>query len=270
MAAAILGYSVFHEQFNLQVRELELAFPNLPEAFDGYSILHISDMHLTKLGLLEKRLMELISSREVDTCLVTGDVTAEPRASDNFRRVCSVIRHRDPIYMVLGNSERKPWLDSEMLVSALSFDGMHMLVNSSAAIERRGQRIVLAGVDDAYSRLADPDAAFSGVDPDDFIILLTHCPSTTPDGIDRGADLILAGHTHGGQFRIPGVKRFWTHMRANKALNDGLYLPEDLERILRRRVGHSVLFVTRGVGTSRLHIRFLCPPEIAYITLKRG
>jgi len=269
-AAAILGYSTFYEQFALRVRELELAFANLPEAFDGYTILHICDMHLTKLGLLEKRLMELISAREVDTCVVTGDVTAEPRASDIFRRVCSVIRHRDPIYMILGNSEHKPWLDTEMLINALSFDGLRMIINSSTTIERGGQRIVLAGVDDAYSRLADVDAAFSGVDPKEFIIFLTHCPSTAPEGVERGADLVLSGHTHGGQFRLPGAKWFWTHMRSNRALNDGLYLPNDLKRICRKDTGNSVLFVNRGVGTSRIHVRFLCPPEIAYITLRRA
>ncbi len=260
---------MFVEQFKIQVRELELSFPNLPEAFDGYCILHISDLHLTKLGLLEKRLMGLISRREVDTCLITGDVTAQPRASDIFRRVCSVIRHRDPIYMIIGNSEHKPWIDSEMLISALSFDGLHIIINSSLAIQREDQRMMLVGVDDAFSNLVDVEAAFAGVDPNDFIIYLTHCPSTTPDGIEHGADLILAGHTHGGQVRLPGIDALWTHMRANKRLNDGLYTPSALKRILLKDVGTSTLFVNRGVGTSRIHIRLFCPPEIAFITLRR-
>lgn len=270
VVVALFGYAMLVGQFKLQVRELDLTFPNLPEAFDGYTILHLSDLHLTKLGLLEKKLMGFISQREVDTCLVTGDVTANPRASDIFRRVCSVISHRDPLYMVLGNSEHKPWLDSEMLVSALTFDGLHMLINNSDAIERDGQRIVLVGVDDAYSHLADVEKAFDGVDASEFIIFLTHCPSTTPQAMDHGADLILAGHTHGGQVRFPGINWFWTHMRANQALNDGLYTPQDLTRILRRNAGHTTLFVSRGVGTSRIHIRLLCHPEIAFITLRKS
>ncbi|MCE5322023.1 metallophosphoesterase [bacterium] len=268
-AAAGLGGYMTCEQFNLQVRELELVFMNLPSAFDGYRILHISDLHLTKLGLLEKRTMEIIGRTEVDTCMVTGDVTSKPRASDIFRRVCSAITHRDPIFAVLGNSEHKPWVSTQIIREALTFDGLDMLVNSSSRITRDGQSITIVGVDDPYSRSADIDAAFAGVDPKDFIIFLTHCPSSAPDGIARGADLILSGHTHGGQVRIPGISWFWTHMRANRKLNDGLYTPDMLMRLLKDDVGESTLFVCRGIGTSRLHIRLFCPPEIVYITLRR-
>ncbi|MEN6356756.1 MAG: metallophosphoesterase [Armatimonadota bacterium] len=268
-AAAGLGIYMTFEQFNLQVRELELAFSDLPPAFDGYRILHISDLHLTKLGLLEKRTMEIIGKTEVDTCMVTGDITSEPRASDIFRRVCSTIKHRDPLFAVLGNSEHKPWVSTQIIREALTFDGLDMLVNSSSRVTRDGQSVTIVGVDDPYSCSADIDAAFSGVDPKDFIIFLTHCPSAAPDGIARGADMILSGHTHGGQVRVPGISWFWTHMRANCKLNDGLYTPDMLMRLLKDDVGESALFVNRGIGTSRLHIRLFCSPEIVYVTLRR-
>lgn len=258
-AAVLAGaYAKLVEQFNIQVRRLDLDFPNLPPAFDGYTILHLSDLHLTKLGLLERRLMDLISAQEVDACFITGDITQDPRASDVFRRICSVIRGPDTIYAILGNSEHKPWLETQVLVEALSFEGMRLLMNSSDVIRRGDDSIAVVGVDDAYSRHADIDAAFREVDPNSFIVFLTHCPSLTPQGIERGADLVLAGHTHGGQVRLPFFGPIWTHMRANQKLNDGLYTFD-----------HSVLFVNRGVGTSNLRFRFLCPPEIAYITLHR-
>jgi uncharacterized protein len=262
------AYAVFVEPYRLQVREIELAFPNLPAGFDGYSILHLSDLHLTRIGKLERRLMGLVRNRIFDTCVVTGDITSTPRACDSFRRLCSVIDHRDPIFAILGNSEHKPWLDTQTLISALSFDGLELLVNSSAQVERGGEKITFVGVDDPYTRQADPDAAFSEVDPNGFTVLLTHCPSLTPEGIERGADLILAGHTHGGQVRLPHFGVIWTHMRANKALNDGLYGPDKLRSVLGRDTGGSVLFVNRGAGTSRIHVRLACPPEIAVITLR--
>lgn len=270
IAIVLFAYMMLYEQFSIRVRRFDLTFPNLPSAFDGYTLLHLSDLHLTKLGLLEKRLMKIISCEEVDGCVVTGDVTAKPRASDIFRRVCSAIRHRDPIIMVLGNSEHKPWLDTDMLAQALTFDGLHMLVNNSTTLHRGGDKITVVGVDDAYSRMADVDSAFSGVGADDFVLFLSHSPCVAPHAIERGADLVLAGHTHGGQVRIPGIGTVCSHMRTNKVINDGLYDAGDLEKLVGIDAGHSVVFVNRGVGSSRIHIRFLCPPEVVYITLRRG
>lgn len=269
-AVALGGYMSLIEIQRLQVKNLELSFPNLPPEFDGYTILHLSDLHTANMGKLEKRLMRIIGQRPVDTCVITGDVTALPRASDYLRRICSVVQHRDPIFMVLGNSEHKPWLDSAMLIDALSFDGQQILINSSAVVEREGERIRIVGVDDPFTRLDDVDKAFDGVDPDEFIVFLTHCPSTTPDGIAKGADLTLAGHTHGGQVRLPFLGICWTHMHRNKRLNDGLYTPADLSRILGTDVGASALFVNRGIGTSRINIRLNCPPEVVYLTLRRA
>lgn len=270
VATGLVVYALLIEQFNIKIKSIELSFPNLPPAFDGYTILHLSDLHINKMGLLEKRTMELVSKRNVDICLITGDVTTNPRASDTFRRVCSAIKHQDPIYMVLGNSEHKPWVDTQTLTEALSFPGLNILINSSASITRGSENIKLVGIDDPFSKLEDIDKAFEGVDPEDFIIFLTHCPSKTPDGIERGADLILSGHTHGGQVRLPYLGVLWTHMRSNKKLNDGLYNPNDLKRILKIDTGNSYLCVNRGVGTSRIHTRFLCPPEIIYITLRKS
>ncbi len=269
LAVAGFAYAMLYEQFALRVKELHLVFPNLPSAFDGYTLLHISDLHLTKLGLLERRAMEILSRREVEGCVVTGDITANPRASDIFRRICSAIPHNGPILAVLGNSEHKPWLDEDVLIEALTFEGLEILSNRSTTLTRGGDSISVVGVDDAYSRRSDLDAAFEGVDPGDFILFLTHSPCVTPDAIKRGADLILAGHTHGGQVRLPGLGMLWTHMHHNQALNDGLYDSRRIERLTGVEAPHSILFVNRGIGTSRLHIRFLCPPEIVYITLHR-
>jgi predicted MPP superfamily phosphohydrolase len=157
-----------------------------------------------------------------------------------------------------------------MLVEALKFDGLEMLINSSAIIRRGDEHIRLVGVDDAYSQLDDVDAAFEGVCDNEFVVFLTHSPCAAPKGIEKGADLILAGHTHGGQVRFPFLGVIFTHTRSHKALNDGLYTSDRLAKLLKTDPGRAILFVSRGIGTSRLHIRLLCPPEIVYITLHRG
>jgi len=269
-AACLGGYMLLVEPFKIQLRKIDLSFPDLPFAFDGFTILHLSDFHVNKMGLLEKRLVDLISSLHTDVCVITGDVTVNPRAAAVFHQICARINADDPLYLVLGNSEHKPWVDTQEMVSALEHERIHMLINSSHAVKRGGQEIAVVGVDDPYSRMDDLKTAFDGVDPNAFILMLTHSPSVTPDAIRRGADLILSGHTHGGQVRFPGLDVLFTHMRANKALSDGLYTPDQLSSTLGFDAGGSALFVNRGIGTSRLHIRLLCPPEIAVITLRKA
>lgn len=268
-AAVLGGYMSLIEPQKLQVRRLALEFPTLPPAFDGYKILHLSDLHTNRIGRLERRLMRVISAEPVDACVVTGDVTAKMDAAGCLKKICSVVDRRGPVFMVPGNSEHKPWVDSAGLLQMTAFEGLRILINSSAVVTRGTDSIRIVGVDDPYSHLADVDAAFRGVDPNEFVVFLTHCPSTAPEGISRGADLILAGHTHGGQVRLPFVGMVWSHMRRHRSLNDGLYTAQDLSRVLGRDAGDSALFVSRGIGTSRLPIRLSCPPEVVYITLRR-
>ena len=116
LIGAAIVYAWLIEPNKIQVKEFDVAFPNFPAEFDGYSILHLTDLHINAYGRAEKRLASLISSREVDACLITGDVTINPRATDSFRRLCSSIVSHEPIFLVLGNSEHKPWLDTPTLV----------------------------------------------------------------------------------------------------------------------------------------------------------
>ncbi len=267
-AAALGAYMFLAEPYSIDVRELTFEYPNLPPAFDGYTILHFSDTHIRKLGTLERRLIDIISSREVDSCFVTGDVTAHHHAPWVFKEICSHIRYRDKLAFILGNSEHKPWVDSPRMARDLTFEGITLLNNANMTIERGGEKIRVCGVDDPYELRHDLDKAFEGTSPEDFIIFLTHCPSITPDIIKRGGDLILAGHTHGGQIRLPFFGPMWTHMLRNSFLNDGVYDSERLTKLLGFDAGGANLFVTRGIGTSKVHVRFACKPDLAFITLK--
>ena len=228
-AAALGAYMFLAEPYRIYVREFEFRYSNLPAEFDGYRILHVSDMHIRKFGTLEKRLCDIISSREVDACFFTGDVTAHHKAAWVFEEICSRLRCRDKAAFILGNSEHKPWVDSAKMAADLTFDGITLLNNANMTVERGGAKIVVAGVDDPYEYRHDIDKALEGVSPEDFIIFLTHCPSITQEVIERGADLVLAGHTHGGQIRLPFFGPMWTHMRRNSFLNDDVHY--DSERL---------------------------------------
>jgi len=268
--AGAIGAYLFYEPYQVTVSNLNLHFTNLPAELDGFTILHLSDLHTRKFGLLEKRTKSLISSLSFDICVVTGDLATSPKALPHIQRMLGSTNRDFPVYIVPGNSEYKPWVDTNDILQACEDQGFIVIVNSSTEIKYNNSSFVLVGLDDAYSRMDDVPAAFDKVDERDFVIALSHCPSVVDDLICHGASLVLSGHTHGGQLRIPGIGVLWSHMRRNEKLNDGYYPPDQLSEYLGFDVGEAKLFVNRGLGTSRIHMRMNCKPEIALLRLCAG
>lgn len=265
--ACALGSYMLYEPYRVTVTRHNLHFSNLPKELDGFTILHLSDLHTTKYGLLEKRAESIISSLCYDICVITGDLSTSPVALPHIRRMLGSARQECPVYVVLGNSEYKPWADTGVIVHACEKQGFVVLVNSSTEVKGNGSSFVLVGLDDAYSGLHDVSAAFSAVTKGAFVVALSHCPSVVDEIIKQGASLVLSGHTHGGQLKIPGFGVLWSHMRHNRKLNEGYYSPDILSSLLKFEAGESKLFVSRGLGTSRVHMRLNCRPEIALLTL---
>ena len=225
------------------------------------------------MGRLEKKWAAIIAGRPADICLWTGDIVRFVETVPVVFDLLPSIKTARPVYGVLGNSEHKPHVDTKQMVEAFRSqqrrDDFKLLVNSSATLKRGEVSISIVGVDDPYSGFSDFDAAFQGVDREGFVIVMAHCPSAAEKALQMGADLVLSGHTHGGQLRIPGCGVLWTHMKAPTPLNDGLYFVAKDCPDIPAKPGAAV-FVHRGVGTSKIPIRFMCKPEIVYITLKRG
>ncbi len=271
-AIAIAVLYAFLEPFRFVIREIELEFPGLPQEFDGLKILHLSDTHIRQMGRLERTWAKTIAKRPADLCVWTGDLVRFVKSVPLVFELLPSIKTARPVYAVLGNSEHKPHVDTSAMIEAFQSqpqaNDFKLLVNASAAIERDGAKISIVGVDDPYSGFDDFDAAFQGVDRDGFVIVLAHCPSASERALTAGADLVLSGHTHGGQLRVPGFGVLWTHMKAPTPLNDGLYFAAKECPDIPAKPGAAV-FVHRGLGTSKIPIRFLCRPEIVYITLRQ-
>ena len=271
LAAAVVY--AFLEPFKFVIREIELKFPGLPKEFEGLRILHLSDTHIRQMGRLERTWAKIIAERPADMCVWTGDLVRFVRSVPLVFQLMPSIMTSRPIYAVLGNSEHKPHVDTSAMVEAFRSgqkeDELKLLMNASAVVERNGARISIVGVDDPYSGFVDFDKAFEGVDREGFIIALAHCPSASEKALRMGANLVLSGHTHGGQLRIPGFGVLWTHMKTPTPLNDGLYFAALECPGIQAKPGATV-FVHRGVGTSKIPIRFMCRPEIVYLTLRRG
>ena len=269
-------YLTLIEPYWFKVKNLQLEFEDLPEEFDGFTITHLSDIHTRKNGLLEKKLVKLFNNLpESDICLLTGDLVFDEKAIPIFLETIKHIKTKEGYYFISGNSEYKSYNNHLRLISTLSkIGGLKNLDNKNTKIFRGNIPIELIGLDDVELKKADQTAAFKGTSKNNFKIVLIHCPSLTRAIVPYSPNLVLAGHTHGGQVRLPFINVVYTNITypevtSDKALNDGLFTHEKLSKILKKEINKTTLLVSRGLGTSKLWIRFRCRPELHIITLKR-
>lgn len=238
----------------VQTRLNKFESESLPSAFDGFTILHISDMHVDMSQGAMHRLIELLHEIDYDICVLTGDYRGNTFGpyDETLEGMASVKAHlKDPVYGVLGNH------DTIRMVPGLEEMGIFMLLNESAPIERDDQRIHIVGIDDAhYYRVDNIEKAASGIDHNEFSILLSHTPEIYRQAAHADFNLLLSGHTHGGQICLPGK------------------IPITLDSVLPRHMGsgawqyHKMLgYTSAGVGSSIVSVRFNCLPEITLHTL---
>jgi len=239
------------------VRQNDIVSRHLPAPFDGFTILHLSDLHVELNEAAMLRVSELVSDLSYDLCVLTGDYrfkTYGPFAAA-LDGVDRVRRHlKGPVYGVLGNH------DTIQMVPALEAMGIRMLMNECAVIARDDQRIYLAGVDDAhFYRMDNIEKASLEIPQGAFSILLSHTPEIYRQAAHAHFALMLSGHTHGGQLCLPGS------------------IPITLESALPRRMGagawrHNDMsgYTSVGAGSSVVPVRLNCQPEITLHRLRRG
>lgn len=253
----------------LQINRITLNYEDLPDKFDGFTILHLTDLHTTKWGRLEERLRAILKNNSVDLVVFTGDFASNEHGLEPFCNLLRTANGKYGVYIAFGNTEHKHWKSSD-LISIFEATGAKVLKNTSVAIEKEGQFIELVGVDDPFMGHARLSKALRDVPADRFKILLAHSPSITGEAAERGVSLLLSGHTHGGQVRLPVIGAIKTHLPHDyRPLAMGLFEGERLSQILKRDAGNLKVYVSRGIGTSYLPIRLLCPPEIPLYTLKK-
>ena len=186
----------------VELRRHDVISSRIPKAFDGFKILHLSDLHVEMSEAAMMRLAAILPNIEYDLCVLTGDYRAqtfgayEP-ALAGMAQLCSALK--GPIYGVLGNH------DTIQMVPGLEDMGIQMLLNENQSIERHDQHIYLAGIDDAhFYRVDNIEKAATGIPFGDFSILLSHTPEVYQQASYADFGLLLSGHTHGGQICLPG------------------------------------------------------------------
>jgi predicted MPP superfamily phosphohydrolase len=270
-AAAALTYAVGIEPCFIETVYAEISLPRLPRAFDGYTILQLSDFHTRRFGRRERIVRGILGRLpRPDLAVITGDLIHTPAGEANFLRTVAELEAADGVYAIFGNSEHKNGVRPSAFAQELDRNGITPLLNKHVILEREGSSIALVGVDDPVSVKDDMKTAMEGLSDSIFKLLLMHTPDGISEAAVRGIDLSLCGHTHGGQVKLPIYGPIYTHSHLGRRMSHGYYAGKELKDIIGIRPGRTQLYVTRGVGVSGLALRFLCRPEITVITLRKG
>jgi uncharacterized protein len=240
---------------NVTVRKNSVVSKKIPVSFHGFAILQISDLHVELNAEAMDRVLHILPNLDYDICVLTGDYRAQTygpyqAALDGIASLCKQLKK--PVYGVLGNH------DTIRMVPALEDMGITMLLNECIAITRNSDLIYISGIDDAHFYGADNlERARGDIPADKFSILLSHTPEIYQQAAHAEFDLLLSGHTHGGQICLPGQ------------------IPLSLDSVLPRRFGagpwryHDMQgYTSVGAGCSIVPARFNCPPEITIHNLQ--
>lgn len=262
----LVAYSAFWDRHYLEIIERTIRLRRLPEAFHGLRIVQVSDIHYDQFSepYFVREMVRRINSLHPDVVVLTGDFVSSgvlPReTSARLSYPCGAVLsgiqcpHR---IASLGNHDTL--VGSPVVVDALRVHGIPTLVDSYIPFERNGSRLWFAGIRSTLEDSPDVSKAMPPAAPNEPVILLAHEPDFAMEIVKRNkVDLMLSGHTHGGQIRLPfiGTPRLMLARGGRRFVHGHFH------------VGPMQLYVNRGIGTVKIPVRVLCPPEITLLTLQ--
>lgn len=231
----------------------------LPKAFNGLRILHLSDLHLDAFEGMGAHVGRLCSTLNCDIALITGDYRFHTHGNyyPVFREIEALTKLLDcryGCYGILGNH------DFLEFVPKLEAHGIRILLNESVTLTKDGEQFCVVGLDDAhFYGLHDYGTGFSNVPEAAMRILMIHSPETLEDAFNYRTDFVVCGHTHGGQFCLPGNIPLWLNASCARKYCRGKWNYRGMPG-----------YTSNGTGSSGLPLRFNCPPEIVVHYLVRG
>lgn len=252
----------------LQVNEYVISSDELPQSFNGFRIAQVSDVHCIDAELEVSNIYETVEASEPDIIVFTGDVLESSKGIATAKELLSDLVDISPCYYVTGNHEgytlESAYKEFEEYLGKI---GITVLHDEAVQIEKNGEAITLAGIDDPdyVKNIRGGNGAVNSADSirallgeDSFSLLLSHRPELFDTYVEAGADLVLAGHAHGGQFRLPLIGGVI-------APDQGLF-PEYDGGVYTE--GKTSMILSRGIGNSTVPIRFNNRPEVVLVVLE--
>lgn len=259
LPVAFRALGAHNDLYDLEVTRHEIFIDDLPPSFDGYRIAFLTDTHVARFvrRAFYREIAQQVRAFDPDVLIFGGDFAAWHR---DIRLAADVLTSdltpRDGMYAILGNHDY--WAGADAVKDAFSALGVEFIVNRSVLLRRDGDTLPLVGIDEVYRGDPDPDVALTGIDPNAPRIGVSHHPDIIDLLDGRRIDLLLCGHTHGGQIRFPFFGAVVVPSRHEGEFASGFH-----------RVRNVLMYVSRGIGAIP-PIRILCRPEVATFTLRSG
>ncbi len=244
--------------FNVKLNKFDVEIADLPEEFENYTVVHLTDLHFDRVEGLHHRIATLLKDLTPDLIVFTGDYkdelhTPAPKYAKYFDYLGKNLKAKDGIYATLGNH------DSHDMVPVIEASGIKTLLNESVEIKRENAKVTLTGLDDVHYYYSTRSIQALKNSPQNACkFLLVHSPEIVPDAHDNGYSLYLCGHTHAGQVTLPDKKAIFTHVNTGREYAVG-----------RWKKGKMQGYTSSGAGVSGLTVRFNTISEVAVIRLKR-
>ncbi len=248
-----------NDLYDIEVTRHEIFIDDLPRAFDGYRIAFLTDPHVAAFVWRDfyGEIVAQVQRFDPDLILLGGDfVTWHRHIPLIGALLLADLRARDGLFAVLGNHDY--WAGAEDVVAAITGCGVQLLTNRAVVLARGGDTLILAGIDEIYRGAPDVDGAFAEIDPAAPCLALSHHPDIVELLGGRRVDLLLCGHTHGGQIRFPFFGAVVVPSHHEAAYASGFH-----------RLRNVLLYVSRGIGAIP-PLRILCRPEVATFVLRCG
>ena len=247
--------SAINEATSLSLERVEITLERLPKKLDGFRIIHLSDTHHSPFTDLDhiRRAVRVANRLKPDLVCLTGDyVSHDAEFISPVANALGKLTGRFGVLACLGNHDH--WTNAPLVTKTLVREGITVLVNEGFRFEVGGAAFWICGVDDHMVGKTDLPAALKGSYPDEMKLLLAHNPVILRQAVRYGVDLTLSGHTHGGQVKVRDPEK---RILPRRKLSSGLH----------RRKG-SQIYITRGIGTVVVPMRYQCPPEISLLELR--